>query len=80
MAGEVKRRAVFVITEREVAGGERKTFWTRIGAAFDNRDGSVTLMLEAFPVSGKMQIRDDDRDAKRGAGGGAPAGKDDIPF
>lgn len=77
MAGDGKRRAVFAITEKEV-NGERKTFWTRIGAAFDNRDGSVTLLLEALPVSGKMQIRDDDRDDKRG--GAAPAGKDNIPF
>lgn len=68
MAG--KRRQVLAVTEREV-NGERKTFWTRIGSAFDNADGSITLLCDAVALSGKMQIRDDDD--KRGKGtDGAP--------
>ena len=55
------RRAVYVITERVTHDGA-KSFWTRVGAAFDNRDGSVTVKLDALPVSGTLQIRDDDRD------------------
>jgi hypothetical protein len=58
------RRAVFVITERVTQDGSR-TFWTRVGAAFDNRDGSVTVKLDALPVSGTLQIREDDRDNRR---------------
>ena len=48
-------KAVFAITER----GE-KSFWTRVGAAFTNRDGSITIQLDALPVSGKLQIRDEE--------------------
>lgn len=55
---------VYVITKR----GE-KSFWTKIGAAFDNRDGSISVKLDALPVNGELQIREQkDRD------GGAPRG------
>lgn len=47
-------RAVYVIIEREGA----RSVWTRIGSAWTNRDGSVTVRLDALPVSGVMQIRD----------------------
>jgi hypothetical protein len=48
-------RPVFAVTERD-----DKSFWTRVGAAFPNKDGSVNVFLDALPVSGKLQIRDDD--------------------
>jgi hypothetical protein len=48
-------KAVFALTERD-----EKTFWTRIGAAFTNKDGSITLQLDALPVSGRLQVRDDE--------------------
>jgi len=47
--------AVFALTER----GER-TYWTRVGSAFTNRDGSITCKLDALPVSGTLQIRDEE--------------------
>ena len=59
-----KKLQVLSVTEREV-NGEKKTFWTRIGVAFENKDGSTTLILDALPLSGKMQIREDDRDQSR---------------
>lgn len=66
MAGE--RRDVFVVTERTTADGA-KSFWTKIGSAFTNKDGSVTVKLEALPLSGTLQIRDaetpEQRDARR---------------
>jgi hypothetical protein len=46
-------RTVFAITEK----GD-KSYWTRIGAAFTNKDGSINLELDALPVSGRLQIRD----------------------
>ena len=49
-------RIVYAITER----GE-KSYWTRIGAAYMNRDGSITCRLDALPVSGTLQIRPDSR-------------------
>lgn len=45
-------RQVFTIVDR--AG---KSFWIRIGAAFTNRDGSETVLLDALPTNGKLQIR-----------------------
>jgi hypothetical protein len=47
-------RTVYAITER----GE-KSYWTRIGIAYVNRDGSLTCRLDALPVSGTLQIRTD---------------------
>lgn len=35
-----------------------KTFWTKIGSAFVNRDGSINAYLDALPRDGKIQIRD----------------------
>ena len=48
-------RSVFAITER----GD-KTFWTRVGAAFTNKDGSINIELDALPTSGRLQVRDRD--------------------
>lgn len=68
MAGQ--RRDVFVVTERTTPEGN-KSFWAKVGSAFDNKDGSVTIKLEALPLSGTLQIRDaetqEQRDARRGA-------------
>ena len=58
-------KAVFALTER----GE-KTYWTRIGAAFTNKDGSVSVNLDALPVSGRLQIREqEDREERPERGG-----------
>ncbi|MEI8254609.1 MAG: hypothetical protein WCJ30_02960 [Deltaproteobacteria bacterium] len=54
-ATAVARKIVYAVTER----GER-SFWTRVGMAFPNRDGSTTIRLEAMPISGVLQIRDDE--------------------
>ena len=35
-----------------------KTYWHRCGVAFENQDGSLNVHLEAFPVSGKLHIRE----------------------
>jgi hypothetical protein len=48
-------KAVFAITER----GD-KSYWTRVGVAYVNRDGSLTLKLDALPISGTLQVRDED--------------------
>jgi hypothetical protein len=51
---EKKMKMVFTVVER--APG--KSFWTRIGLGFVNRDGSLTLRLDAIPTNGTMQVRD----------------------
>ncbi|MGH7280467.1 MAG: hypothetical protein ACRELY_03005 [Polyangiaceae bacterium] len=58
-------KLVYTITENK----NGKSFWTRIGAAFTNRDGSLTLKLDCIPIGGTMQVRDyepreGDRDAR----------------
>lgn len=47
------RRHVFSIVERQ-----GKSFWIKIGVAFVNRDGSETVLLDAWPIGGKIQIRE----------------------
>ena len=78
-------KAVWMIVER----GD-KSFWTRIGVGFVNRDGSLTLSLEAMPCvpGAKIQVRDltprdadDDSPSGDGSGldrrGGAQGSRDD---
>ncbi len=48
-----KMKIAYVITERN-----GKSYWTRIGVAFVNSDGSLNVRLEAMPVTGELQIRD----------------------
>lgn len=58
-------KIVYSVTKR----GE-KSYWTRIGVAFVNRDGSLNVKLEALPVNGELQIRDQkERDSEYGGGG-----------
>lgn len=45
-------RQVFTVIERN-----GKTYWVRIGAAFINKDGSETVLLDALPINGRLQIR-----------------------
>jgi hypothetical protein len=51
-------------------GDDKKTFWTRVGVAFENRDGSWNLRfdyLPARPGETTVQLRDfdsKDKDAK----------------
>ncbi len=62
--GDKKARDVFVITEKPGPDGT-KSYWTKVGKAFENRDGSVTIKLDALPLSGTLQIRDEqERPAK----------------
>ena len=41
-----------------VEGRDGKSFWTRVGVAFVNRDGSWNLKLDAIPTNGTLQVRD----------------------
>jgi hypothetical protein len=42
-----------------------KTYWSRVGVAYHNRDGSMNIYLDALPRDGKIQIREDDRSERR---------------
>jgi hypothetical protein len=48
------RKAVYAITERD-----GRSYWTKIGVAHQNRDSSLTLRLDALPVSGVLQVREE---------------------
>jgi hypothetical protein len=48
-----KMKIAYVVTQR----GTNK-YWTRVGVAFVNRDGSINVKLEAVPVSGEIHVRD----------------------
>jgi hypothetical protein len=51
-------KAVWTIVERAQQGGATKSYWTRVGVGFVNRDGSMNLHLDAIPISGKLQVRE----------------------
>lgn len=57
--GEPRRervtKEVFTIVERE---GLQKALWVKIGVAWENRDGSIKVILNALPVKGEVLIRD----------------------
>ena len=52
--------AAFNIIERK----NGRVIWSRIGSAFPNRDGSMNIFLDSLPLGGKIQIREDDREAR----------------
>lgn len=45
---------VFTVVDR--AGGGR-SFWATIGRGYTNRDGSISIELDALPVNGRIQVR-----------------------
>jgi hypothetical protein len=51
-------KAVWTMVERASAGGSTKTYWTRVGVGFVNRDGSINLRLDAIPINGALQVRE----------------------
>jgi hypothetical protein len=55
----------YAVTEK----GEDKSFWTRIGAAWDHEDGKgLTLQLDLVPVNGgRIVLRTPSEDQEKGA-------------
>lgn len=53
-----KMKHVWMVEDAPSTAGRERSFWTKIGVAYENEDGSLSLHLAAVPVSGKMQIRD----------------------
>lgn len=51
-----------------------KKYYTRIGSAFCNRDGSIGLRLDANPIDGEVYISPPYDDAGGGGGGGRRGG------
>ena len=58
---------VYAIYETKTETRERSR-WVRVGVAFENRDGSLNVLLDALPLTGRLQIRDRaDGEARREA-------------
>ena len=51
---DAKHQAVYTIIERP----NKKPFWLKIGAAFENEDKSLNVVLDALPLNGRLHIRD----------------------
>jgi hypothetical protein len=49
------RKDVFTIIDK---GENARPFWLKIGAAFECKDGSFNVVLDALPVDGRLHIRD----------------------
>lgn len=46
--------AVYAIIDRK-----ERNYWLKVGAAFTNRDGSLTLYLDALPIgTNRLQVRE----------------------
>ncbi len=67
MNGEGKKPlALYAILERN-----GKTVWLKVGAAFPNRDGSIAVLLDAYPAGAhRLQIREQREWERNGAGEG----------
>ena len=37
--------------------GVQKTAWTKVGSAFTNKNGSITVLLDCLPLDGKLQLQ-----------------------
>ena len=61
MNGSMKPWAAYNIIER---GEGKSRIWSRVGSAFRNRDGSINVYLDSFPLGGKIQLREDDRESR----------------
>ena len=52
-----ERFDAFTVREYQ-ASGEQRREWTRIGVAFPHKDGKgYSLILQALPVDGKVELR-----------------------
>jgi hypothetical protein len=62
--GSPKRFVVIAPLEYPDREDESKTHtkWVKVGIGWPNRDGSINLRMDAFPVgTNKLQVREDDR-------------------
>lgn len=49
-----KMQAVYTVVPKN----DGKDVWLRVGSAFPNRDGSLSVLLDAVPTNGRLQIRE----------------------
>ena len=49
-----KVKGVFTVRDK----GNGKSFWVKIGAAFECSDGSWNIELDALPTNGRLNVRE----------------------
>lgn len=70
---------VYTITKNPNKPDE-KGYWTRVGVAFQNRDGSFNLRLNALPVNGELHMREQtDEERPQQSGGRRQGGYQQQP-
>lgn len=55
-------KAVYSVVERN-----DRSYWTKVGVGFVNKDDSISIQLEAIPLSGKLIVRDWEDRSRPGA-------------
>lgn len=55
MKESITIKDVFAISDIE---RDQKGRWTKVGVGFVNRDNSLNIILDAYPVSGRLHVRD----------------------
>lgn len=61
MSNNGKKMKQLVAAIERGEGDEKKSYWTRIGVAFENRDGSYNLRFDFIPArldATTIQLRD----------------------
>lgn len=53
----MSKKTLEVWSVREDPSDDQKSYWKHIGVAFENRDGSFNIHLDALPLGRKLQIR-----------------------
>ena len=66
MENEKKNMKQLVAAIERGEGDNKKSYWMRLGVAFQNKDGSWNLKFDTFPVDPKttVQLRDFDPKAE----------------
>ncbi|MCC6809584.1 MAG: hypothetical protein IT381_19295 [Deltaproteobacteria bacterium] len=57
---EEGRFEVFTVVERN-----NKSWWTKLGRGYLNKDASINLFLDALPANGKLQVRREEKREER---------------
>jgi len=75
-----RMKVVWSIVDRAPQnGGPAKSYWSRVGVGFVNRDGSMNLHLDAIPINGKLQVREWEPFERRGDSNGTGTGGNGEP-
>lgn len=51
------RETVYCVIDPSPSNGLKKAYWQRVGVAFENRDGSRAVLLNALPLNGRLILR-----------------------